>query len=116
MGLRIHRTEKNIYQLYLKDIVLAETSNFSELMGKAQTYAKKFQKKLFVSQASISDWYVGFPTEVSLSPEVFYDPFFMVKAAQEIEYKFIEGPFSTKEKALEASFKISGQSAKERES
>ena len=116
------RNEKNIYELRFNDIVLAQSIELAELVSQGEKYAKKFAKKLFVSHAALSDWYVGFPTDRSQNPEVFFDPYFMLKAEVEASadappspYRFVEGPFLSQSEAVEAAFKISGKTAKLRE-
>lgn len=115
MDLLLQRNEKNCYELCLGEIVLVESAHLSDIMERAQTYAKKFRKKLFVSAGAISDWYVGFPADREQAPEVFFDPYFIVKATlenMEHSYRFVEGPFLTEEQAVESAFKIAGKAAK----
>jgi hypothetical protein len=115
MELQLLRNEQNIYELRYNDIVLAQAVELSEVMGKAEKYAKKFRKKLFIAQSALADWYIGFLPDKEQNPVVFYDPFFAVKAQlesdQEPLYRFIEGPFVNQEEAVEAAFKISGKQA-----
>jgi hypothetical protein len=116
MGLRLKRNEQNIYELRYNDIVLTTAIELSEVMGKAEKYAKKFRKKLYIAQSAVADWYVGFPLDKEQSPKVFFDPFYTVKAqledaTQEATYRFVEGPFMSPEDASEAAFKISGKQA-----
>lgn len=112
------RNEKNVYELRFNDIVLAQSIELAELVSQGEKYAKKFAKKLFVSQAALSDWYVGFPSDRGQNPEVFFDPYFMLKAevsapdAAPSQYRFVEGPFLSQSAAVEAAFKISGKTAK----
>lgn len=117
MKLTLDRNEQNIYELRLGEVVLAHSETMTGLVDKAQLFAKKFQKKLFISQAAISDWYVGFPQDKDQSPEVFFDPQYMLKAhvGEEVtpsSYRFVEGPFLSSEQAAEAAFQISGKVAK----
>lgn len=116
MELRLLRTDQNIYELRYNDIVLAQAVELSEVMGKAEKYAKKFRKKLFIAQSAIADWYIGFPKDKEQNPVIFFDPFLEVKAQledtpPETPYRFVEGPFVSREEAVEAAFKISGKQA-----
>lgn len=115
MELRLHRNEENLYELRYNDIVLSQSLELSEVLGKAEKYAKKFCKKLFISKAALSDWYAGFPEDKDKVPEVFLDPFFPLHAgvteAATSPYRFVEGPFMSQEDAIEAAFKIAGKQA-----
>lgn len=112
MELRLHRTEENLYELRYNDIVLSQSVELSEVLGKAEKYAKKFCKKLFISKAALADWYVGFPEDKEKSPEVFLDPYFQAQVqATTRPYRFVEGPFLNQEDAVEAAFKIAGKQA-----
>lgn len=116
MELMLSRNEENFYELRLGSVVLAQSDTLSAMLDRAQHFAKKFRKKLFISQASISDWYIGFPNDREQSPEIFFDPHYMLKAATVQEgtptYRFVEGPFLSQEQAAQAAFGISGKVAK----
>lgn len=120
MELRLNRNAENVYELLYNDIVLGQAGDLSELMGRAERYAKRFQKKLYISEAALADWYVGFPTNRDEQPEIFFDPHYLVKTEVEAQskdpaptpYRFVEGPFISQQHAVEAAFKISGKPAK----
>jgi hypothetical protein len=115
MELKVDRNEENAYELRFNGIVLAKSGELSEVLTKAQRYAKKFQKRLLISKAAVADWYCGFPQDKDQPPEIFFDPNFKVQASTEVDssltYRFVEGPFLNQEDATEAAFKISGQKA-----
>jgi len=113
MELRLRRNDEHHYELQYGDIVLAASEELGELLPHAEKYAKKFSKKLFISESAVSDHYVGFPADRNQAPEIFFDPFFLLKKveASESKYRFVEGPFQSEEKAAEAAFRISGKKA-----
>jgi hypothetical protein len=119
MDLKLRRNEQNVYELHYNDIVLGQAGELAELIERAEKYAKRFQKKLFISQAALADWYVGFPLNRDTSPEVFFDPHYQIRTQVESQnkdatpspYRFVEGPFLTQQAAVEAAFKISGKPA-----
>lgn len=117
MELKLDRNEKNAYELCYKDLVLSESFVLAEVMGQAEAFAKKFQKKLYVSEAALSDWFVGFPVNKEEAPLAFFDPSYLVRSSQQSDerFRFVEGPFLTKEAAFDAAFRISGQTAVEGE-
>lgn len=107
MELKLTRNEK--YELIYNDIVVGRADSLSEILPVAKSYAKKFQKKLFIAQAALSDWYVGFPTDKEAAPILFFSP--NVTASMQSQYRFVEGPFLSKNEAKEAAFLISGKVA-----
>ena len=111
MDLKIDRTQ-NTYELNFNGVVLAQSTELTEIMAKAEKYAKKFQKKILISTASVSDWYVGFPVDKEQAPVVFFDSEYQVKASTPQDYRFVEGPFLNQTAACDAAFKISGQQAR----
>lgn len=110
MELKLVRTDENKYELHFKKMTLGKYDTFSQGMERGEAFAKNFRKKLFVSQACISDWYVGFP-ENDQSPVVFYDTRLVNASAIPDRFKFVEGPFFTDDEACTAALKISGKKA-----
>ena len=53
MELKLRRNEENLYELSFNDIVLAKAGELSDLVPKAERYAKKFSKKLYKRQIKI---------------------------------------------------------------
>lgn len=116
MELRLNRTEENVYELLYGDVVLSKSGELSDVLGKAESFAKKYRKKLYISKSAVSDWYAGFPVDREQAPIVFLDPYFQLQAGVTEEsatspYRFVEGPFLTQEDAVEAAFKIAGKQA-----
>jgi len=114
MKLRLQKNEHHIYELLYGDSVLLSTPTLSHAVDRGQKYAKNFRRKLYLCESCVEDWYVGFPKDSTQAPEVFYDPQAVTASASTSAYRFLEGPFVTKDEALEAGFKIAGKAGVEK--
>jgi hypothetical protein len=82
-------------------------STFDYALKKAQEKAKAIREKLFVTQAAISDWYVGVPFEGK--PVIFYDTNQIFAATHPDKFRYLEGPFMDSEEAAKACLKLTGE-------
>ena len=116
MALFLNRDTDGRYELKLHEIVLSRYDGFNQALAHSLKLAKKYQKKIFVNSSCVSDWYIGFHKEKEKNPTLFYRQDWIISSELEIEpFKFVEGPFPSKEEAAKAAIKISGLPAVEEE-
>jgi hypothetical protein len=101
--------EKELFEVSLSGVVLSRFETFPHAYGKARALAKKHRKKLFISKACVSDWYVGFPHDKTQKPKIFERPDWQLTAADQTSYRFVEGPFESPDDAKQAAYRICGK-------
>lgn len=98
---------------FSKGVVLSRFETFTHALTRASALAKKYRKKLFISESCLADWYVGFPQDQAQPPKIFERPDWQLTAADEGNYRFVEGPFISSDEAKSASYKICGKAGTE---
>ena len=108
MGLYLDREEPG-YVVRKDSEILARYvgSSFDYALRKAQEKAKAVREKLFVTQAAVSDWYVGVPAEGK--PVIFYDTNQVFASSLPEKFRYLEGPFMDSEEAAKACLKLTGE-------
>jgi hypothetical protein len=82
-------------------------SSFDYALKRAQATAKSSRTKLCVTQAAVSDWYVGVPVEGK--PVVFYDTNLVFASTIPENFRYVEGPFLDSEEASKACLILTGE-------
>jgi hypothetical protein len=101
--------EKELFEISLGNVVISRSELFPHAFDRATTMAKRHRKKLFISKACVADWYVGFPQDKTQRPKIFERPDWQLTAADQENYRFVEGPFESPDEAKTAAYRICGK-------
>ena len=107
----LNRNPDGQFDLLLHGVVLSRYRGFPEALDRAGHQAKAHRKDLYLTEACVADWVVGFRTDaVPLLARLENVSEESVQAwAQKNSCRFVEGPFGTRASADDAAFRISGQ-------
>jgi len=107
----LNRNPDGQFDLMLHGVVLSRHHGFPQALDRAERQAKAHRKDLYLTEACVADWVVGFRTDaVPLLARLEDLSELAVQAwAEKNSCRFVEGPFGTRAGADDAAFKISGQ-------
>jgi hypothetical protein len=110
MDLQINRNmDSGKYEvIYDQELVLAHFDALSSALDHAKLLGKRFGKNVYIGAACMSDWYTGIRED---GTSCVFEHTGLPDSVRHSQYKFIEGPFIDKEKALTAAYSLSGQYA-----